>query len=155
MCRGTSREKKPPSHAKCLQTTFPKYPLAQGAGSESLRALMVSCQGNKSTTWAGGVHTCAGPSQHPDGELFLPFHAFLGSKPLTGAGNRPRCYCQHLVHPLLFPSPVSVFLLVFCLEADFPKEQVCLSLQVISDLAILIQIPCTAEVLRVPWEIVT
>lgn len=84
---------------------------------------MVSCQGNKSATWAGGMHASAGPSQHPSGELFLPDHAFLGSRPLMGQWQATghvvtvNTWCIHF----FFQSPVSIFLLAFCLGVWFSQ----------------------------------
>lgn len=121
---------------------FPKFPLSTGSRKRKLRALMVSCQGNKSATWAGGMHTSAGPSQHPSGELFLPDHAFLGSRPLMGQWQATghvvtvNPWCIHL-----FPSPVSISFLVFCLGGWIIQrnKSVCPSKSFLIWLASLIQ----------------
>lgn len=99
---------------------------------------MVSCQANKSATWTRGMHTSTRPSQHPSTGLFLPNHAFLGRRPLSWQRQAAShvVTVSHLVRSLLYQvvSPGFIFLLIFLLGCWFSKEQVCLSLQVISDL---------------------
>lgn len=80
---------------------------------------MVSCQGNKSASRR--MHTSAGPSQHPSGELFLPCLSRKQTLNRTVAGTGPCFYCKHLVRVL---SPF--FFWFSALGLDYPEEQVCL-----------------------------